>query len=116
MFLNSYRLFRLRMDNYFSDMEDGRLHWVAYSFFVALAIGIMALLSSLFMSTFVALLFAVVFDIFYIYFAIRFINYVYQFQIIERAMDGAPTPDVETRLIASLQSNNNIMLFIIHNS
>ncbi|MDR2562698.1 MAG: hypothetical protein LBC98_02005, partial [Prevotellaceae bacterium] len=85
LFLNSYRLFRLRMDNYFSDEEAGRLRWIAYSFCAALAVGIMALLSSLFMSTLVALLFAVVFNIFYSYFAIRFINYAHQFQSIERA-------------------------------
>jgi AraC-like DNA-binding protein len=103
LFLKSYRLFRLRMDNYFSDMEAGRLRWVAFSFFAALAVGVMVLLSSLFMSTLVALLFAVVFNIFYLYFAIRFINYAHQFQSIERAMDDdapeetAPLSPVETK-------------------
>ncbi|GHT58163.1 hypothetical protein AGMMS50239_02150 [Bacteroidia bacterium] len=92
------------MDNYFSDMEAGRLHWVAFSFFAALAIGVMALLSSLFMSTLVALLFAVVFDIFYVYFAFRFVNYAHQFHAIERAM-ADETPIVETRLIASLPAD-----------
>jgi AraC-like DNA-binding protein len=87
LFLASYRRFRLRMDNYFSDMEAGRLRWVVISFFVSLVIGVMALLSAVFMSTLVALLFAVVFDIFYLYFAIRFINYAHQFRTIERAMD-----------------------------
>jgi AraC-like DNA-binding protein len=97
LFRAGYRRFRVRMDNYFSDMEAGRLRWVAFSFFAALSVGVMALLSAIFMSTLVALLFAVVFDVFYLFFAIRFINYAYQFHTIERAMD-----DVETRLIASL--------------
>jgi AraC-like DNA-binding protein len=122
LFLKSYRLFRLRMDNYFSDMEAGRLRWVACSFFAAFAVGVMALLSSLFMSTLVALLFAVVFDIFYVYFAIRFINYAHQFQSIERAIydetsapvsvqmqriASVPASVVRTRLIASVPVSNN---------
>jgi AraC-like DNA-binding protein len=89
LFLKSYRQFRCQMDNYYSDEEAGRLHWVAFSFFTALVIGIMALLSAVFMSTFVALLYAVIFDVFYLFFAIRFINYAYQFQVIEQAMDDA---------------------------
>jgi AraC-like DNA-binding protein len=97
LFLGSYRQFQLRMDNYFSDMEAGRLRWVAFSFFAALVVGFIALLSSLFMSTFVALLFAVVFDIFYLFFALRFINYAYHFHVIERALDNESTaPYTET--------------------
>jgi AraC-like DNA-binding protein len=92
LFLRRYRLFRRRMDNYFSDTEAGHLRWVSFSFFAALAVGIMALLSSLFMSTLVALLSVVVFDIFYIYFAIRFVNYAYHFHTIERAIDDR-TPE-----------------------
>jgi AraC-like DNA-binding protein len=106
LFIKSYRQFRLRMDNYFSDEEDGRLRWIAYSFYAALAIGIMALLSSLFMSTLVALLFSVVCNVFYIYFTVRFINYAHQFQSIERAMDDVPTP-AETQCIASLPAPDN---------
>jgi AraC-like DNA-binding protein len=90
LFLKSYRQFRCRMDNYYSDEEAGRLHWVAFSFFAALAIGVMALLSAVFMSTLVALLYAILFDVFYLFFAIRFINYPHQFQVIEQAMDDAP--------------------------
>jgi AraC-like DNA-binding protein len=107
LFLGSYRQFQLRMDNYFSDMEAGRLRWVAFSFFAALTVGVMALLSSLFMTTLGALLFAVVFDTFYIFFAIRFINYAYHFHAIERAMDDEPPArrhSVETQNFASLQS------------
>ncbi|MDR1202673.1 MAG: AraC family transcriptional regulator [Tannerellaceae bacterium] len=90
LFLKSYRQFRYRMDNYYSDEEAGRLRWVAFSFFAALAIGIMALLSAVFMSIFVALLYAIIFDVFYLFFAIRFINYAHQFRVIEQAMDDVP--------------------------
>ncbi|MDR0749975.1 MAG: helix-turn-helix domain-containing protein [Tannerellaceae bacterium] len=90
LFLKSYRQFRCRMDNYYSGEEAGRLRWVALSFFAALAVGIMALLSALFMSIPVALLYAVVFDAFYLFFAVRFINYPHQFRVIEQAMDDEP--------------------------
>jgi AraC-like DNA-binding protein len=80
LFLRGYRLFRRRMDNYYSDEEAGRLRWVAFSFFAALAIGVMALLTSVFMSTVVALSFTLIFDTFYTLFAIRFLNYPHLFQ------------------------------------
>jgi AraC-like DNA-binding protein len=95
LFIRSYRLFLLRMDNYFSDEEAGHLRWVAFSFFAALAVGVLALLSSLFMSKIIGILFAAVFNTFYLYFTIRFINYAYQFHIIERSMDD-DAPDVKT--------------------
>ncbi|MDR1344072.1 MAG: helix-turn-helix domain-containing protein [Tannerellaceae bacterium] len=100
LFLASYGRFRLQMDNYFSDMEADRLRWVAFSFFAALAVGVMALLSAVFMSTVVALLFTIIFDTFYLYFAVRFINYSHQFQAIERAMDAG---GAEECLPASLE-------------
>jgi AraC-like DNA-binding protein len=92
LFLQGYRQFRRRMDNYYSDEEAGRLRWVVFSFFAALSIGVMALLASVFMSSLVALIFTIIFDAFYTLFAIRFLNYPHMFQsIIEKAMeDGEP--------------------------
>jgi AraC-like DNA-binding protein len=87
LFLKSYRQFHFRMDNYYSDEEAKRLHWVFFSFFASLGIGVMALLSAIFISTLGALIFTFIFDIFYTFFAIRFINYTYQFHIIADAMD-----------------------------
>jgi AraC-like DNA-binding protein len=87
LFIRSYRQFRYRMDNYYSDGEAARLRWVAASFFASLVVGVTALLSAVFMSTLVALIFSTVSDIFYTFFAVRLINYAYQFQVIERAMD-----------------------------
>jgi AraC-like DNA-binding protein len=101
LFLAAYRRFRFRMDNYFSDMEAGRLHWLAFSFFAALAVGVMALLSALFMSDVLILSFTVVLDVFYTFFAIRFVDYAHQFHTIEHAMDSGDTeetvqPDVQS--------------------
>jgi AraC-like DNA-binding protein len=88
LFLQSYRQFRCRMDNYYSEGEAGRLRWVIYSFFAALSIGVMALLTTVFISTLVALTFTIIFDVFYSLFAIRFLNYPHLFQsIIEKVME-----------------------------
>ena len=77
------------MDNYYSDEEAGRLRWVVFSFFASLSIGIMALLTSVFISILTTLIFTIVFDIFYTYFAIRFLNYPHLFQtVIEQAMEN----------------------------
>jgi AraC-like DNA-binding protein len=88
------------MDNYYSDDEAGRLHWVAVSFFASLAVGVTALLSVMSMSTLVVLIFSVVSDIFYTFFAVRLINYAHHFQFIERAMDDG-APDSDSKFISS---------------
>ena len=94
LFVHHYRRFRRRMDNFFSDNEADRLRWSAWSFFGALAIGIGALMTSIFMSTAVALSFTVVFDVFYLYFAIRFINYATRFHTIESALETPSTEEI----------------------
>jgi hypothetical protein len=86
LFTQNYRRYLTQMDNYFSEQESRRLRWVYFSFFAALSIGIMALLSALFMSEVGALLFSVALIGFYCYFGIRFINYAFLFQYIETAM------------------------------
>jgi hypothetical protein len=73
-------------DNYFADREAGRLHWVAFSFYAALTIGLLALLSALFMSHISALFFSGVSACFYAFFAVRFFRYGFGFQSIEPAM------------------------------
>jgi AraC-like DNA-binding protein len=95
LFIRGYRMFRYRMDNYYSDGEVRRLHWVVFSFAAALGIGVGALLSSVFMSTLVALVFTVIFDAFYTFFAVRFVNYPRHFQVIERAMDDIVPEEIK---------------------
>ncbi|MDR1939047.1 MAG: helix-turn-helix domain-containing protein [Tannerellaceae bacterium] len=94
MFLANYRRYRIRMDNYYAGEEARHLRWVQVSFFAALAIGVMALLSALFMSTLGALLFSVVLIAFYVTFAIRFLNYPFVFHYIERTMDSEPAEEI----------------------
>jgi AraC-like DNA-binding protein len=69
---------------------------VVFSFFAALAIGVGALLTTVFMSTVTALAFTLVFDVFYTFFAIRFINYPELFYAIEQALpENCETEDVK---------------------
>jgi AraC-like DNA-binding protein len=98
LFLANYRDYCLRMDNYFSEQESRRLRWVYFTFFAALAIGIAALLSALFMSPLGSLLFSVVLMAFYIYFGIRFISYASIFQHIEEAIVIEKLPEEKSPL------------------
>jgi AraC-like DNA-binding protein len=93
LFVSNYRLFGQQMDNYFSGSEAGRLRWVAFSFFAALAVGVLALLPAVFMSDFNALLFTVVpVWFFYTFFGIRFLNYAFRFHTFETAVEHEPPP------------------------
>jgi AraC-like DNA-binding protein len=94
MFLANYRRYRTQMDNFYSGEEAEHLRWVQVSFFAALVIGVLALLSALFMSAWGALLFSVVLIAFYITFAVRFLNYPLVFRYIERAMDSEPAEEI----------------------
>jgi AraC-like DNA-binding protein len=98
MFSVNYRCYTFRMDNYYVGEEARHLRWVRISFFAALAIGVMALLNALFMSELGALLFSVVLIVFYVTFAIRFLNYPFEFRYIEPVMDSEPeeTPGLPT--------------------
>jgi AraC-like DNA-binding protein len=86
IFLSIYRDYCLRMNNYFTEQESPRLRWVYFTFFAALAIGVSAMLSALFMSPLGSLLFSVVMMAFYLYFGIRFISYASIFQHIETSV------------------------------
>ncbi|MDR0603195.1 MAG: helix-turn-helix domain-containing protein [Bacteroidales bacterium] len=112
LFLRSYRQFRYRMNNYYSDEQAEHLRWVSFSFFAALTIGIMALFSVIFMSMFGALIFTFVCDIFYTFFAIRFINYAHQFHIIAQAMntDEIEDTDILTEIKVELTETKKVHL------
>jgi AraC-like DNA-binding protein len=87
------RQFRLRLDNFFADGQERHLHWVVFSFGAALTVGVLALLSALFMTHLGALLFSFVLALFYGYFAVRFIRYGFSFRAIEPAMEEVGEPD-----------------------
>jgi AraC-like DNA-binding protein len=87
LFAVNHRHFRQKMHNFFADGQERHLRWVVFSFCAALTIGVLALLSALFMSHPGALLFSVILATFYACFAIRFLKYGFSFRVIEPAME-----------------------------
>lgn len=92
IFIKYYRRFHIKMDNYFSDSQAEKVHWIVVSFFSALSVGMMALLSAIFASLYTAIIFTLVSIAFYIWFAIRFINYGFRFHVIENALEEETIP------------------------
>ena len=79
LFYNTFKEYKQRMDNYFSEQEWKRLKWVNFSFYYALVVGIMALISIL--SPNVIFVFFKVFVIpFYVYYGFQLINYGFKYQ------------------------------------
>jgi len=101
LFIITYRDCLRKMDNYFSGQEAQNLRWVHFSFFAALSIGVLALTASMFPAIHIGIACSVVYLLFYVYFAIRFINYSFVFRKMEAALsDGGDIlpeqPDEET--------------------
>lgn len=82
-FLKKYNEYIYQIDNYYSEDENARLKWVYLSFIMALAIGCMAILSTLFVSNVLIVCFTCIHILFYCYFGIKFINYPFTFHYIQ---------------------------------
>lgn len=75
LFVREYRRYRRRLDNFFSGDEYRRMIWVRNAFCMAASVGIMAV-ASLFVSTQIYIAFTVAYTVFYIYFSVKYINYL----------------------------------------
>jgi AraC-like DNA-binding protein len=94
-FVLNYRQFRQKMDNYFSGLEKQKMQWVTVSFFLALGIGIIALVTALFPTVYTGIASSVIYLLFYGWFAIRFISYPHVFGRIEEIFaDSDESPPV----------------------
>ena len=78
LFVQQYKKYHLRFDNFFSDNEYLRMLWIRNVFCIMSCIGVMALVA-LFVDTQVYMIFMIIYTVFYIYFAIKYINYQTQF-------------------------------------
>jgi AraC-like DNA-binding protein len=87
MFTKLYRNCLREMDNYFSGQEAERMRWISFSFFSAFAIGIMALILALYPSLPFGIIASLACLLFYVYFAIRFVNYAFIFNTIEEVLN-----------------------------
>jgi AraC-like DNA-binding protein len=85
-FINIYRQCLTEMDNFFSGREKENLQWVIVSFFLALGIGIIALTASLLPTVHIGNICSLIYLLFYVWFAVRFINYSFVFKMMEEAM------------------------------
>lgn len=108
LFRKEYKKHVSRMDNFYSDNENKRLGWIKHGFYMALGIGILALLS-MFSTQFLYSIFTVIYTIFYIYAGIQYINYVNTFHFISATVAVEEDND-------SLQSviDNNLEAKISH--
>ncbi len=82
LFYKTFKEYKCRMDNYFSEQEWKRLRWVNFSFYYALVVGILALIS-IFSPDVIFVFFKVFVIPFYAYYGFQLINYGFKYQSIE---------------------------------
>ncbi len=87
IFRRHYNHYRQLMDNYFSDDERQRLHWVPVAFYSAFCVGVVALLFAWWITPLTQLLFMLAATVYYSVFAIGFMNYVHIFPKIKEPME-----------------------------
>ena len=75
LFRRKYRACLRQLEEYYDEDKDSRLRWVQFSFYTALSIGTMALLS-LFLGRWSYELFIVIYTAYYVYMTGRFLNYI----------------------------------------
>ena len=85
LFINYFRKYRIQLGNYFSMRESRRLQWVAFAFYSAFGIGILAL-TMLYTPLWIYVSVQVIMIMFYFLFGIQFINYAVRFQYILPAL------------------------------
>lgn len=85
-FIRRYRVFRLAMDNFYSDDVADRMRWIAVAFYGALGTGVLALIFIQFPFFELSVAFNLFLLCFYTFFGIKLLNYPWQFEIIEIPM------------------------------
>jgi AraC-like DNA-binding protein len=78
LFKKKYAVSIKQLEDYYDEDEQGRLRWVKISFYAALSLGIIASVSAYFPFKFYVV-FVMIYIIFYAWFAIRFINFLSNF-------------------------------------
>lgn len=102
LFRGEYRKYRWRFDNFFSGDEYRRLIWIRNAFYMAACVGVIAVVS-LFVNILLYTIFTGAYTLFYIYFAVKFINYVTIFHRI------APVVDTSKETTSRNYSDNQII-------
>lgn len=106
LFRRYYKHYRQLVDNYFSDDEHQRLHWVPVAFYSAFGVGIIALLFAWLITPLTQLLFMLTVVVYYSVFAVRFMNYVYIFPKIKEPLEDTICEDTDTEEILTDTSDD----------
>ncbi len=93
LYFKQERLYQEKMGDFFSDTEVKRLDWVRVAFLGALSIGILALVAQWLANRSFFMVFSLLYTLYYLYFAIKYINYAQVFHVIAPAI--VPQEDKE---------------------
>ncbi|HNW51077.1 MAG TPA: helix-turn-helix domain-containing protein [Prolixibacteraceae bacterium] len=104
LFNRQFREYQEKLDRYFSEKLALQLSWSRFSFYLALSVGIIALLSVFVTSVIASIFFVSVYAFFYLFFGIKYLNYTYLFHTIEPITHQVPEIKTET-----VRLNNNDM-------
>ncbi len=85
-----------RLSDFYAEDEDRRLHWINRCFYMALTIGILALVGA-FMRSFYYHFFIPLYTVFYVYFAVKYCNYVPVFHYVLRGI-ALPSPALSVEM------------------
>lgn len=85
LFNTEYRKYRAALENYFSEDEEGKMAWVKRAFYLAASVGVVVV-ASLFLNHILYMASIAYYTLFYLYFAIKFINYSHQFDHVAPAV------------------------------
>lgn len=98
IFRRYYSRYLKYMENYFSDDETTRLHWVPVEFYMIIGVYFVAMLFSWYITPLTHFIFMLMVDVFYALFAIFFLNYVSIFPKLEAPMAeiAVEEPEAET--------------------
>lgn len=107
LFRRYYKHYRQLVDNYFSDDEHQRLHWVPVAFYSAFGVGIIALLFAWMITPLTQLLFMLTAMTYYSVFAVRFMNYVYIFPKIKEPLEDTICEDTDTEVLPTDTSDDS---------
>ncbi len=94
LFRTTFREYKQQMDNFFSEQEWKRLQWVNFSFYYALLVGILALVSILSPEV-IFIVFKVFIIPFYVYYGFQLVNYGLKYPFIETICMASARNDKE---------------------
>ena len=93
LFFRYYHQFRLKLNNYYSEVSSNHLQWVLQSQIIILASGFVAFFAGFLPAQYMGH-FLTVMNLFFFYYAIRYLRYGNKFSIIEAILDEKAAKDI----------------------